>query len=705
MFDSFGIINYLGILLIFAMGALVVINDHKSKNNWIYFLFTLSIIGWMISLYLGWQYVNYSDWNVVLFWMRAAYGFSILFLSFMTIFLYNFPRPTFYLPKIPKYIFLGSIPLLFLISTFTPAINESLIIQDGIYIQDAYGPLYFLYLISVVFNLITSAYLAISKLKKLHGIEKEKMSIVSHGYIAFIIIGALTNVILPLFGILIIQEYSQLLILIFIIPAYYAVHHYRFFNFSCYLLNFVRKLIFYVIFLFTFFFIFTLTAFLIPDRSLWFYNIPAVIIAILLMESAQKIIPQFTPSSLREFKNALSELKTKIYFCDSYQKLQSAIDQTFLIKLNLINAKIHIIRKKKIKADIPIYIKNQFTEYLKKYKKDVLIKDEIEFLKIKESLKKYLLSSMKKLDTDLCIPLFSENHLIGFITFKKKEGEKPYSEEWVKELIKTKKDLEVGLMNTLLKMNLQEESNIMQATIDRKTKDLRVKIQQIKDLLRQQSDFIAVTAHEFRTPLSIALFQLEEIVKNNNHKKRGKKQLEEDLKVIDDSLDNLKGLTQKLFAVQQYDLKKVKLSKEKVNIKKYIFDIYEDFSVLFKEKLINFELDDQLKKPVYVNLDKSQFGQVMQNILTNAYKFTPEKGEVELSVQKKRSNVLIKISDSGNGIDNKFKKIIFDKFRTKEMGSGIGLGLYISKKIIELHKGEIWFEDSDLGGAAFIIKL
>ena len=70
-----------------------------------------------------------------------------------------------------------------------------------------------------------------------------------------------------------------------------------------------------------------------------------------------------------------------------------------------------------------------------------------------------------------------------------------------------------------------------------------------------------------------------------------------------------------------------------------------------------------------------------------------------------KDGVLIKICDNGKGIPKTSRKRIFEKFQTVNMGSGIGLGLYICKKVVELHKGEIWVEDADLGGAAFCFSL
>jgi two-component system, OmpR family, sensor histidine kinase KdpD len=98
---------------------------------------------------------------------------------------------------------------------------------------------------------------------------------------------------------------------------------------------------------------------------------------------------------------------------------------------------------------------------------------------------------------------------------------------------------------------------------------------------------------------------------------------------------------------------------------------------------------------------------VFYNIISNAKKFLPEKGKIIFRVYEKERYILFEIADNGPGIPNELKKSIFEKFRTNHMGrsEGMGLGLYICKKIIELHKGKIWIQDSQGGGATFCIQL
>ena len=164
-------------------------------------------------------------------------------------------------------------------------------------------------------------------------------------------------------------------------------------------------------------------------------------------------------------------------------------------------------------------------------------------------------------------------------------------------------------------------------------------------------------------------------------------------------------MTKKLFEVQQYDLKKVQSNLEKVKIKKWIQSIYRDFKKIMAEKNISFKLKDNIKKERVVKMDKSQIHQVIGNLLNNAYKFTPSNGEILLGIKVENKHIIITVQDNGSGIPAKFKKIVFNKFKTQRKGSGIGLGLYISKKIVELHKGKIWVENAQNGGALFHVQL
>lgn len=229
---------------------------------------------------------------------------------------------------------------------------------------------------------------------------------------------------------------------------------------------------------------------------------------------------------------------------------------------------------------------------------------------------------------------------------------------------------------------------------------LQAQYLRMKEILAQQSDFIAVTAHELRTPLSIAVFQLDEIVHSEDIPKKYLKEL----KIVENSLDNLKELTEKLFTVQQYDLKKVSLNLENIEINTFLKQIHADFLPIIRQKHQKFDFYAAQEKK-FVNIDPIQIRQVIHNLIKNANKFTPEHGSISLEVEADSNWIYIWVKDNGQGIPDDLKKNIFEKFRTKLSEAGIGLGLYLSKKTIELHGGKIWVEDNKPRGSAFCVQL
>ncbi|MBI5422003.1 HAMP domain-containing histidine kinase [Candidatus Peregrinibacteria bacterium] len=330
-----------------------------------------------------------------------------------------------------------------------------------------------------------------------------------------------------------------------------------------------------------------------------------------------------------------------------------------------------------------------------------MIKEEIPYLRTNAHSRQVLAETFGVLESDFCMPLCFDGRLSALVFLRRGEDAPPYSREEIKELLKVKEPLEISLMNILLKMNLQEENILMRQIIDRKTAQLRERYQKIKTLSEQQSDFISVTAHELRTPLNIAVFQTRELL---NHRS-DPEAMAKGLQVVDSTLGNLTSLTQKLFDAQQFDFDKVRLHRVKVDIKKWIKGIHEECLLIMRDKAVNFVLEDRLSKPLKISIDPSQLRQVLHNLVGNAYKFVPAGGLIELECEEAKGGVVIRVGDSGKGIPEALRLSVFDKFRSKGAKSGIGLGLYICKKIIQLHGGKIWVGDSSLGGALFSVFL
>jgi signal transduction histidine kinase len=233
-----------------------------------------------------------------------------------------------------------------------------------------------------------------------------------------------------------------------------------------------------------------------------------------------------------------------------------------------------------------------------------------------------------------------------------------------------------------------------------------------------QRDFINITAHELRTPI-VPIITLTELLYNKiaNENKTQKNQSKENekkqefLQVILRNCYRLYRLTEDILDVTKIESQTLKLNKEMVQLNEIIGNVVNDYKEIISKKRygsdqIRIVYDEPSKDNSLVNADKGRLIQVLSNLLDNALKFTKE-GDIVITTQKLKDNqeLMISIKDSGTGIDPEILPQLFKKFATKSE-QGTGLGLFISKNIIEAHGGTMWGENnSESNGSTFYFTL
>jgi signal transduction histidine kinase len=154
--------------------------------------------------------------------------------------------------------------------------------------------------------------------------------------------------------------------------------------------------------------------------------------------------------------------------------------------------------------------------------------------------------------------------------------------------------------------------------------------------------------------------------------------------------------------------KSLKLDKEIFDLIEKIQNVIKDFSnELSKEKIQLVFTPPSQKEPIFVSADKLRIFEVISNLLGNAIKFTTKeaRSSITIKVEKKDSQASVSIKDNGSGIQPEIMPKLFSKFVTNSSG-GTGIGLFISKSIIEAHGGRIWAENNADGkGATFTFSL
>jgi signal transduction histidine kinase len=231
--------------------------------------------------------------------------------------------------------------------------------------------------------------------------------------------------------------------------------------------------------------------------------------------------------------------------------------------------------------------------------------------------------------------------------------------------------------------------------------------EQLKVHDKMQKEFINIAAHELRTPIMPILGEAEYIEHQFNDRKRKVVVENEQIALIIRNAKRLERLASDILDVSKIESQSLKLNKERFNLNNVLFDTIQDI----RNRLSNDDngLDRSVKvyyKPtdIIVEADKGRITQVVSNLLNNAVKFT-EEGVISVSAEKKVDQVIVSISDTGQGIASEISPRLFSKFTTKSE-TGTGLGLFISKSIVEAHGGKIWAQNNRDGkGATFSFSI
>ncbi len=214
---------------------------------------------------------------------------------------------------------------------------------------------------------------------------------------------------------------------------------------------------------------------------------------------------------------------------------------------------------------------------------------------------------------------------------------------------------------------------------------------QRKELERMKDQFIATATHELRTPLVSILGYIHLALEGKSGEISDR--LKSDLQVVARNTDRLRSLTDDLLDVRRIESGKLELNKKTIDLKKIVEDCIEEIRPFIKD---NQTFDVNIpQKPLIIEGDDIRISQVLMNLLSNAIKFIHEYGKVTIKVMEETDHIKVQVSDDGIGIRKEDLGKIFEPFATIEKKShipGTGLGLSVTKGLVEAHKGKIWVE-------------
>jgi signal transduction histidine kinase len=325
---------------------------------------------------------------------------------------------------------------------------------------------------------------------------------------------------------------------------------------------------------------------------------------------------------------------------------------------------------------------------------------------------------MEYIEADLIVPIINNNKLISLFVLGSKKSGQSYTVQDINLLSTIANQASIAIENARLYREVSGFNNILQKKVNKATNKLKKQFQELKkanirlkslDLMKDQ--LIAVTSHELRTPASIVqnyLWMLSHkpdkttvlspIDKQNVE--RSFISIQTLIKLIDDILN-----------VSRIEGGKVRLNLTAIDVKETVQKVIDELDIRIQNKglKINYHVP---KNKLVIRADLIKFSEILNNILTNAIKYT-DTGIVSLEIKKQKSDILFEIIDTGRGIAKEHIKSLFKKFYREDTSftssnqetGGTGLGLYITKSLVELMKGTIGVKSTLGKGSTFWFTL
>lgn len=235
-------------------------------------------------------------------------------------------------------------------------------------------------------------------------------------------------------------------------------------------------------------------------------------------------------------------------------------------------------------------------------------------------------------------------------------------------------------------------------------KQIEADIQKQHEVDDMKLKFFTNVSHELRTPLSLIISPLEQLMVSTTDV-----QLKGKLEMIYRNATKLLGMVNQLLDFRKNDLQSMQFNPSEGDIVGFVKNTCENYKFL-SERHTQFVFSSSMNE-LYTEFDRDKMTKILDNLLSNAFKFTPEEGRIDVWVGKSADgeNVIIKVSDSGVGIADKYKKHVFERFyqvpQADMAHGGSGIGLHMVQEFVKLHGGTVEVGDNVGQGSVFVVTL
>lgn len=695
-----------------VLGLFSYIKNPKSNTNKLLAILTFILAFWSIANYYS---LNSPTEEQTLFWVRMVMLITSPLGPVIFLFLSVFPKSELQIKKTTLIILIMATFSVASIS-FTPLMFSKVDITNGVHPTPGIGLMF--YGILLIGSLIAGFKVIFEKYKKSAGIIKQQLQYLVLGVIVTFTLQAFTNFVLVVFNVSFLVVLGPTFSLVLVGFIFYAIIKHRFLDIRlvvartvAYTLLVLSIAVFYVLVVFNF-------SELILGKSIdanqaYAYSVVTLLIA-------------FTFQSI---KHVLQGITDKIFYKDIYnpQKLIKDFSEIMNSTIDLEALTLNILEK--VRQDMKVTRgafallsknNNQSIEYIEQkgydHAPDFSIEDINTFfanknLIILDELEEgFLKELMRNLNATAVLKLEVNAKRIGILFLGEKASGDIYSQQDVDVFEILAPQLSIAIQNSQEYEEIKQFNVTLKEKVERETRQLTQANEKLKELDKLKDEFVSLASHELRTPMTAIKSYLWMAIAGKGGELSEKQKYYLDRAY--NSTDRLIKLVNDMLNVSRIESGRIKLEVIKVSIQRLLRDVVEELLPRAQELGITLQLVcPQVLPDVMADGDKIK--EVIINLIGNSLKFTPQGGSITLSCLEKNEMLEIKVCDTGEGLSGDDMQRLFQKFGIlgndilkKKNNQGTGLGLYISKSIIELHGGKIWAQSEGLGkGATFTFTL
>jgi len=322
--------------------------------------------------------------------------------------------------------------------------------------------------------------------------------------------------------------------------------------------------------------------------------------------------------------------------------------------------------------------------------------------------RKKVLSFLEEAGMSLLLPLSSSGKVLGFLLLGEKKSQEPYTSQDVEFLVGFARSASVAVERAILYQEVKDFNITLQDEVKKATAKLRKAYEELKELDKMKDEFISITSHELRTPMTAIQGYLWMLAKKGGRLTEKQKRY---LEKAQRGSERMLSLINDMLDVSRIEQERVQLDIKPLDLVPLIKEVLEEFKLRAEKKGLRLEFLASKEKLPSVKADADKVRRILSNLLDNAVKFT-DKGGITVDAYQKGKFVQINVTDTGRGIAKEDIPRLFKKFGRLESdfvtaaeAGGTGLGLYISRALVERMKGKISVESEVGKGSTFSFTL